>query len=208
MKFGEALKSARKAKNYKQTELAKLCHVSQGTIANWEAGARTPDAETIAMVADILGVTVDSLIREPGAKPAGNAKIMPEEFIRMVPVFESVSAGFGIGAENRIVDFIPLFIQSDTEASRTICVRVCGDSMHPQIQDGDLVQVLKQETAETGDIVVILDGDNGYVKRFIHGKNGVVLESFNTAYPPMKFTREESNDLRIVGVVKRVIRDL
>lgn len=69
MKFGEALKSARKAKKFKQTELAKLCHVSQGTIANWETGARTPDAETIAMVADILGVTVDSLIREPGAKP-------------------------------------------------------------------------------------------------------------------------------------------
>lgn len=209
MKFGEALKSARKAKNITQAALAKQCHVSQGTIANWEAGTRTPDAATIALVADILGVTADSLIRQNTAiKLEANAELLPQQFIRMIPVYESVSAGFGANAENIVRDFIPLFIQSDFEAERTICIRVCGDSMHPQIQDGDLVQVLKQDTAETGDIVVILNGDEGYVKRFIHGKTGVTLESFNPSYPPMKFTRAESSDLRIVGVVKRVIRDL
>ena len=47
--------------------------------------------------------------------------------------------------------------------------------MHPQIQDGDLVQVIKQNTAETGDIVVILDGDDAYVKRFIRTKQGITL---------------------------------
>jgi repressor LexA len=137
-----------------------------------------------------------------------NAQKLPTEYIRMVPVFESVSAGFGIGAENRILEFIPLFIQSDSEYEHTICVRVCGDSMHPQIQDGDLVQVLKQETAESGDIVVILDGNDAYVKRFIRSSNGITLESFNTNYPPMKFSREESNRLHIVGIVRRIIRDL
>ena len=62
----------------------------------------------------------------------------------------------------------------------TICVRVCGDSMHPQIQDGDLVQVLKQETAENGDIVVIMDGNDAYVKRFIRSNNGITLEALNS----------------------------
>lgn len=210
MKIGERVKAAREAKGYTQEALAHLLgYKSRSSVNKIEQGRDIP-RDIIVKLAKLLDVTPSYLMGWDDAeeKPQPNAQLMPQEKIRMIPVFESVSAGFGIGAENRVVEFIPLFIQSDTEASRTICVRVCGDSMHPQIQDGDLVQVLKQDTAETGDIVVILDGDNGYVKRFIHGKNGVVLESFNTAYPPMKFTRKESNDLRIVGVVKRVIRDL
>lgn len=208
MKFNDNLKEIRKKQHITQVELAKKCHVSQGTIANWESGTRTPDIETITEIASILNVSVDSLVGNEVAKPAANAKKLPSEYIRMVPVFESVSAGFGVGAENAVIEFIPLFIQSDYEYEHTICVRVCGDSMHPQIQDGDLVQVLKQDTAETGDIVVILDGDDAYVKRFIRSKQGITLESFNPNYPPMRFSRVESDRLRIVGIVQRIIRDL
>ena len=206
--FGDELKAIRKKKGLTQTQLAELCNVKQGTIANWESGIRKPDPETIARIADIFGVTTDSLLREDKVQPKPNAKKLPNDFIRMIPVFESASAGFGANAENRIMEFIPIFIQSDAEAANTICVRVCGDSMHPQIQDGDLVQVHKQETAETGDIVVILDGDDAYVKRFIRTPQGITLESFNPSYPPMRFSREESNQLRIVGIVRRIVRDL
>ena len=208
MKFGEELKAIRLEKGLKQTDLAKLFNVSQGTIANWEKGIRNPDPETIARIADILGVTTDRLLRDKAEQTTPNASKLPTESIRMVPVFESASAGFGVGAVNTVTEFTPIFIQSDYEYENTICVRVCGDSMHPQIQDGDLVQVLKQETAESGDIVVILDGDDAYVKRFIRAKQGITLESFNPSYPPMKFSRAESERLRIVGIVKRVIRDL
>lgn len=206
--FGDELKAIRKKKGFTQTQLAELCNVKQGTIANWESGIRKPDPETIARIADIFGVTTDSLLREDNTLQSPNAKKLPNDFIRMIPVFESASAGFGANAENRIMEFIPIFIQSDSEAANTICVRVCGDSMHPQIQDGDLVQVHKQETAETGDIVVILDGDDAFVKRFIRTPQGITLESFNPGYPPMRFSREESNQLRIVGIVRRIVRDL
>lgn len=209
--FGDELKAIRKEKHITQKVLAEMCHVKQGTIANWEAGTRRPDPETIAKIADILGVTTDMLLRENGVSvtlPEPNAQLLPSEYIRMIPCFESASAGFGTDAQNRIIELIPLYIVNEQEAAETICITVRGDSMHPKIEDGDIVQVHKQDTAETGDIVVILDGDEAFVKRFIHGKNGVILESFNPAYPPMKFTKEESNRLRIVGVVKRIIRNL
>jgi repressor LexA len=165
----------------------------------------------IVKIAEILDVTPAYLMgwEEPQSneqKP--NAQLLPSEYIRMIPCFESASAGFGTDAQNRIIELIPLYIVNEQEAAETICITVRGDSMHPRIEDGDIVQVHKQDTAETGDIVVILDGDEAFVKRFIHGKNGVILESFNPAYPPMKFTKEESNRLRIVGVVKRIIRNL
>jgi repressor LexA len=209
--FGDELKAIRKEKHITQKALAEMCHVKQGTIANWEAGTRRPDPETIAKIADALGVTTDMLLRENGVSVTlsePNAKLLPSEYIRMIPCFESVSAGFGADAQNRVIDFVPLYIVNEHEAAETICITVRGDSMHPRIEDGDIVQVHKQDTAETGDIVVILDGDEAFVKRFIHGKNGVILESFNPAYPPMKFTKEESNRLRIVGVVKCIIRNL
>ena len=209
--IGERIKSLRKSKGIFQKDLAEKLEVRQSTVAMWETNKREPDAETIAKIADALGVTTDMLLRENGVSVTlsePNAKLLPSEYIRMIPCFESASAGFGTDAQNRVIDFVPLYIVNEHEAAETICITVRGDSMHPRIEDGDIVQVHKQDTAETGDIVVILDGDEAFVKRFIHGKNGVILESFNPAYPPMKFTKEESNRLRIVGVVKRIIRNL
>ena len=206
MTMGDRVKNAREKKGYTQEELAtKLGYKSRSSVNKIEKERDIPRS-MIVKIAEILEVSPSYLMGWEDDKP--NAQKLPTEFIRMVPVFESVSAGFGVGAENRILEFIPLFIQSDCEYEHTICVRVCGDSMHPQIQDGDLVQVLKQETAESGDIVVILDGNDAYVKRFIRSNNGITLESFNTNYPPMKFSREESNRLHIVGIVRRIIRDL
>lgn len=204
--LGERIKQIRTGENITQKQLAEKLSIVQSTVAMWENNKREPDIETIKKIAAALGVPVAELLEEPPAEP--NAAIMQQNHIHMIPVFESVSAGFGVGAVDRIIAYTPIFIESDTEAAETICVRVSGDSMYPKIEDGDLVQVHKQDTADTGEIVVILDGCEAYVKRFIHGKNGVVLESLNPAYPPMKYSKEESNELRIVGIVKRIIRDI
>ena len=134
--------------------------------------------------------------------------VLPTSKTRSIPCFESASAGFGAYAQDKVIDTMHIYIDSDAEANNTICIKVKGDSMYPKIEDGDVIQVLKQDTAEDGDIVVILDGDDAYVKKFTHSKTGVILESLNPMYPPRKYTRSESNDLRIVGVVKCVIRRL
>lgn len=207
----ERISQAIKSKGLSYAELEKLTGVSKSALQRYASGeTKKIPIDVVEQIAAATGVSARYLMgwEEPESKPAANAKKLPSEYIRMVPVFESVSAGFGVGAENAVIEFIPLFIQSDYEYEHTICVRVCGDSMHPQIQDGDLVQVLKQDTAETGDIVVILDGDDAYVKRFIRSKQGITLESFNPNYPPMRFSRVESDRLRIVGIVQRIIRDL
>lgn len=204
--LGEKIKELRKNKGILQKELADRLSVGKSTVAMWETNKREPDIDTIMKISEILDVSVDELLGKNASE--SNAQLLPSEYIRMIPCFESASAGFGTDAQNRIIELIPIYIVNEQEAAETICIIVRGDSMHPRIEDGDIVQVHKQDTAETGDIVVILNGSEAYVKRFIHGKNGVILESFNPAYPPMKFTKEESNRLRIVGVVKRIIRNL
>ena len=202
--LGDNIKRICKEKGIRQKELAEQLAVAKTTVSMWITNQRVPDIDTIKKIATILQVSVNELIDAP----TPNAVRVEQDSVRMIPVFENVSAGFGAFAQDSVVDYIPLYIPNASEAAETICVRVCGDSMHPKIEDGDLVQVHKQETAENGDIVVILDGSEAYVKRFLRTPHGVVLESVNPAYAPMRYTREESNDLRIVGVVKRIVREL
>lgn len=194
-------------KGFSYSELERITGVSKSALQRYATGKTTKiPIDVIEKVAAATGTTSQYIMGWDDGTPEPNAA--PANNIRMIPVFDSVSAGFGVGAVDRVTEYTPIAIDSDTEAAETICVRVCGDSMYPKIEDGDMVQVHKQETAETGDIVVILDGSEAFVKRFIRGKNGVVLESLNPAYPPRRYTREESNELRVVGIVKRVIRDI
>lgn len=62
MKFPERLKEARVHAKITQVALAKMCNVSQGTIANWESGTRTPDLEMFASLAKRLNVSADYLL--------------------------------------------------------------------------------------------------------------------------------------------------
>jgi repressor LexA len=215
MTIGEKIMKRRIELAMSQEELAKkVGYKDRSSIARIESGERDIRQSSVVKFAEALSTTpawlmdISSDQQQPTSAPSSNVQPLPACSVRMIPCFDSVSAGFGAFARDSIVDYIPIFIESEQEAADTICVRVCGDSMHPRIEDGDIVQVHKQETAENGDIVVILDGSTAYVKRFIRGKNGVILESFNPAYPPMHFTKLESNELRIVGVVKRIIRDV
>ena len=48
---------------YSQEELAEKIGISRQAYAKWESGATVPDVEKCAMLAEVYGTTVDSLIR-------------------------------------------------------------------------------------------------------------------------------------------------
>lgn len=126
----------------------------------------------------------------------------------MIPVYESVSAGFGASARDEVIDYMPLFIANDYEAAETLCIKVSGNSMYPKIEDGDVIQVHKQDMVDSGQIAVVLvDGDEGFVKKIHLEKNYIELISINPEYPPKRFDKEEMNRVSIVGLVKRIIKE-
>ena len=126
-----------------------------------------------------------------------------------IPVFESASAGFGTAAINDIVDYIALPFRTKTEADETLCIRVKGDSMSPKIEDGDLIQVQKQTSVDSGDVaVVLLDKEEGLVKKIEYDADYIKLISFNPYYPPIEFKGKDVLRIPVVGKVKKIIRDL
>jgi repressor LexA len=88
--------------------------------------------------------------------------------------------------------------------------RCYGDSMSGiGIYDGDIAIVRIQEDIDCGELaIVIVNGDEGMLKRVRKQEGAIILESANPAYPPRVFTGEAMNTVRIVGKVVEIRRSL
>lgn len=190
------------------TAVVHILGVAGGSVTKWKNGA-VPRDVTLQRIADYFGVTVDYLLGKENAPDIkSNAIILDPAKTRMVPVYESVSAGFGTLAQDLIIEYMPLYIHSDLEARDTICIKVKGDSMSPDIEDGDIIQVYKTAEVENGDVAVVLvDGEEALVKRFYHGASSIELHSINPAYSPIRFERADVARVQVMGVVKNTIKD-
>lgn len=229
----ERIKRLREEQNISQEELAKKSGYSnRSTITKIEKGERKPTVDKIKSIANALKVTPAYLIGwEPDESdkkvlerypdfipyennylPINNEKSNLDtvsECLYNVPIFESASAGFGAAAINDIVDYIALPFRTKAEADETLCIRVKGDSMSPKIEDGDLIQVQKQTSVDSGDVaVVLIDGEEGLVKKVEYDKEYIKLISFNPYYPPIEFKGKDVLRISVVGKVKKIIRDL
>ncbi|HEX8854135.1 MAG TPA: transcriptional repressor LexA [Thermoleophilaceae bacterium] len=120
-----------------------------------------------------------------------------------LPLVGRVAAGEPILAEENVEDYVdvPGAIGGD-EADYLL--RVAGDSMKDVgILEGDFVVVRSQETANDGEIVVALVGEEATVKRFYREADHIRLQPENDAYEPIR-TREAQVLGRVVGVFRRV----
>ena len=68
--IGQKIRIARISLNVTRQELAEIAYVSPYIIANYEVGRRTPDIETLCLIADYFGMPLDELIgRIPPEEP-------------------------------------------------------------------------------------------------------------------------------------------
>lgn len=221
MTFGERIYKIRNEKGLTQDELAAAVgYKSRSTIAKIESGERDAPQTMIVALAKALGTTPSYLMGWEENNTANECKTdkinevnisetLDSKKIRLIPVFESVSAGFGARADERVIDYLPLFIEHDYDAENTLAIKVKGDSMYPKIEDGDIVAVRKQSDFENGNIVVILvDNDEGLVKKIYQDRDKIRLVSINPEYPDKIFKGEEIYRLRVVGVVKQIIKNV
>lgn len=89
-------------------------------------------------------------------------------------------------------------------------LRAQGDSMEDAgIKQGDLVIILKQQTAEVGDIVVALDEDNQSTLKRYGGndkKGHAILQYMNESVYPGKVIKVKQ--LTVQGVAKHILKTL
>lgn len=126
-----------------------------------------------------------------------------------IPLVGSISAGMPILAVENVEAIIPVSSALAKPGSKYFLLRVVGDSMDDAIvngaiiQDGSIVLVRQQPTAENGEKVVALINDQATVKIFEKADGVVILRprSNNTSHMPIILTES----CIIQGVVVAVL---
>ena len=120
-----------------------------------------------------------------------------------LPLVGSVAAGQPILAEENIEEYVEVPQLAGGQEGEYV-LRVRGDSMkNAGILDGDFVVVHRQDTANNGEIVVALVGDEATVKRYFREADHIRLQPENETMEPIR-TREAAVMGRVVGVFRRV----
>jgi repressor LexA len=120
-----------------------------------------------------------------------------------LPLVGRVAAGQPILAEENIEEHVAVPSVAGGDDGDYV-LRVAGDSMkNAGILEGDYVVVHSQDTAQNGDIVVALLGEEATVKRFFKETDHVRLQPENEALEPI-LTRDVHVLGRVVGVFRRV----
>jgi repressor LexA len=118
-----------------------------------------------------------------------------------LPLLGSVAAGQPILAEENIEEYVPVPpIAGGTDGGYLLRIR--GDSMmEAGILEGDYVVVRPQDSADDGDIVVALLGEEATVKRFFREADHVRLQPENEAMEPIR-----SKEVKVLGRVVGLLR--
>ena len=185
------LKAKRKEAGYTQAEVATYIGLSQPQYSAWENGKSRIDHVSLEKLAHLFDCTVDELI------------IRKKETSVRIPVLGDVAAGIPIEAITDIVDYEEI----DAAVAATgefFGLRIKGASMEPRMREGDVVIVRKQDSAETGDtVVVMVNGDSATVKKIKYGPDGISLIPTNPAYDVQFYSAADVERLpvRVIGRV-------
>lgn len=209
--FMKKLKEVRNRAGLSQKALAERLSISQQAYAKYENGTASPNPETIKKLSEILNVSADYLLgTEKNIAPEEqNAMFLEKNNVYMLPLYANASAGFGTSANNEELEQLPCYIKSKLEAENSLCIKVVGDSMYPKIEEGDILQVHKQDSVDSGAIaVVLLDKSDGYVKKIVYGDDWIELHSINPMYPVQRFEGKDAYRIEVVGLVKKIIKNV
>ena len=125
--------------------------------------------------------------------------------VNYLPIVGTVACGTPVLAEENIESYITVSSQFLGQGKFFI-LRASGDSMiNAGIDDGDLVLVRQQESANEGEIVVALVEDSATLKRFYidNKRKQVRLHPENDSMEDMYF-----DNVSIQGVAIKVLKDL
>ena len=142
------------------------------------------------------------LRRDPRPEPARATDV------HRLPLVGDVAAGGPVLAEDNIQEYVAV-PEPLAQGGEEFLLRIKGDSMiNAGILEGDLVVVRREQTAEDGDIVVALAGDDetaedATVKRFFRDGRRVRLQPENDELEPIF-----ADHVEILGKVTGVFRAL
>ncbi|MEP6673087.1 MAG: S24 family peptidase [Chthoniobacter sp.] len=111
---------------------------------------------------------------------------------RYVPLLSSAEAGIcDAGHSDGGYEYSGIFALNVDDRS-AFAIKVSGNSMEPNLRDGDMVICSPAQEVNNGDAAVVrTHSDNVHIKYWQRRGERVLLESANPAYPPIEVPYEE-----------------
>ena len=103
MLISQKIRELRGERGWSQEQMAEKLGVSRQAITKWETGGGTPDIENLAAIAQLFGVSTDSLIFGEGAADAGSAGADRFESITSVDIAEERHYDIKVGCARSVV---------------------------------------------------------------------------------------------------------
>ena len=195
--FAQRLKELRKLRGISQVALSSELGLSQQAVGKWETGRSTPDPAMLARIAAFFEVSTDYLLGRAQSAASTDGWRAAGEY--PIPIIGTVRAGYGALALEE--DYGEEYARVK-DPQNYFYLLVKGDSMEPRIFEGDLALVRRQQTLESGELGVVVFGDDeGTLKKYIRRGNTVILQPFNSTYPPQIIMGEDLDHLYIAGKV-------
>ena len=201
--IGERIKRSRIAKGLTQDDVARFMGVTRGAVANWEHNRSLPPAKNFPRLALCLGVSASYLQMESDY-PLANEIPLPEDMLK-IPIIATVKCGVNGLAFEEDGGFINVEKKHGDDLRAFRCI---GDSMiGAGIHDGDVAIVRIQDQVESGELaIVVINGDEGTLKKVHIQADAIILESANPSFPPRVFTGVDRAIVHIVGKVIEIRR--
>lgn len=211
------LKELREERKWSMRDAANFLKKSYTTYVNHEKGYREPNSDDLVHYARAYGVSIDYLVGRTDERNNATGRTAPNVSTSFVtfPVIGEIAAGYEHYADEDWTDGnidIPETWLKGKPKDNYFVLRVSGDSMYPQFQEGDIVLVLKQTTMDySGQIgVVMYDDDKATLKRveYVSGEDWMKLSPINPQYPPMVVRDEKLEHCRVLGIPKILMRNI
>ena len=207
----ENIRRRREELGISQEELANMLgYKSRSSINKIEKGINDIPQSKIVEFAKALRITPEELM---GWKlPNDQGKPLAPLDVIKIPLLGRVVAGSPQEAIQEADEFLYIPAMGHKRPEDYFALRVYGESMEPNLQDGDIAIVRIQPEIESGQIaVVLIDNQDSTVKRVFISEEGITLVADNPAvFSPRFFSNEDCALLpvRILGRVISIQRDM
>lgn len=192
--FAKNLNYYMKLNQKDRNDISRDLELPYTTVTSWCNGEFYPRIDKIQLLANYFGIQKSDLVEEKKDNKKREGK--------KVPVLGYIKAGIPINAIEDIIDYeeIP---ETLAKKGQFFALTVKGDSMEPDIKDGDIAILLVQPDVENGEIgAVIFNGDNeATLKRIYKDETGITLIPDNPnnkdGFKPTHYTNKEIKEIPI-----------
>lgn len=206
--FNIRLQKAMNIRNIKASELSEKAKIPKSAISQYLSGLYEAKQKSIFKLATALNVSEGWLM---GLDVPMEENIKTDNLGNIVvpiPLIGTIKAGYDYLAEQYWEGTVDLD-KKIADTGEFFALKIKGDSMIPIFFENDIVIIKKQNDCENNEVaVVIVNGNEGTLKKVRKTDEGIILQPFNQAYSPVMYTNKEIKEIPIViaGVFQELRR--